>query len=128
LTRAIVQVIKHAIKSQEEFVPAELVSIRVKERDFRWFLSEDLRLKDCIVEQKYKNNSTRKKSLRKPPQSGELFGKPEKREYLPLSAPAKKFRFERRIKASNQRIMAATQLPIETGHAVLNCPYPDYRK
>jgi len=47
---------------------------------------------------------------------------------LPLSPPAKRFRFERHIKTLSQRIMTTYRLLIAIEHALPNWPLVDFRK
>jgi hypothetical protein len=49
-------------------------------------------------------------------------------DFLPLSAPSKRFRFERHIKTLNQRIMTTYRLPIAIEHALPKWPLVDFRK
>ena len=47
---------------------------------------------------------------------------------LPLSTPAKRFRFERYIKTLSRRIMTTNRLLIAIKQALPNWPSVDYRK
>jgi hypothetical protein len=47
---------------------------------------------------------------------------------MPLSVPAKKFRFEGHIKTLRQRIMATYRLLIAIEHALTNWHLVDFRK
>ena len=47
---------------------------------------------------------------------------------MPLSAPAKRFRFERHSKTLSQRIMTTHRLLIAIEHALPNWPLVDHRK
>ena len=70
----------------------------------------------------------RKKAVRNTPICWRCFWIPKTEDFLPLSAPAKRFRFERHIKTLSQRIMTTYRLLIAIEHALPNWPLEDYRK
>jgi hypothetical protein len=66
--------------------------------------------------------------LKEPPQMRCHRRETKSADISPLSAPSKRFRFERHIKTLNQRIMATYRLPIAIEHALPKWPLVDFRK